>query len=301
MNDLVKKIQELKKRRNAVILAHNYTLPEIQDCADITGDSLGLSIEAKKVSAPVILFCGVRFMAETAKILSPGATVLMPETDAGCPMADMADPEEIREFKRKNPDTLLIAYINTTAATKALVDICCTSANADKVLRSIPPEQKVMFLPDRNLGQNTAANCLRTMEYWNGFCPIHDRITVEDVKRSRELHPRAKLMVHPECRPEIVAEADAALSTGGMISYVKESGEGEFIAGTEIGILHRLMLDNPDKKFYPLTSMPTCLDMKKITLEKVAVSLENMTTQVELDPEIIEAARRPIERMLEIR
>jgi quinolinate synthase len=257
MNDLFDKIKELKARRNAVILAHNYTLPEVQDCADFTGDSLALSVEAKKVSAPVILFCGVRFMAETAKILSPGATVLMPEPDAGCPMADMANPEEIREFKRNNPDTLLIAYINTTAATKALVDICCTSANADKVLRSIPPEQKVMFLPDRNLGQNTAANCLRTMEYWNGFCPIHDRITVEDVRRSRALHPAAKVLVHPECRPEVVAEADKALSTGGMIAYVRDSADTEFIAGTEIGILHRLTLDNPGKHFYPLTAMPT--------------------------------------------
>lgn len=298
--ELVQRIRELKARRNAVILAHNYALPEVQDIADFTGDSLALSIAASKVNAPVILFCGVRFMAETAKILSPSSTVLLPAADAGCPMADMADPAAVAQYRKEHPETILVAYVNTTAATKAEVDICCTSANADKVLRSLPADKPVLFLPDRNLGANTSKNCGRGLECWDGCCPIHDRITAEDIRRARAAHPNAQLFVHPECRPEVVALADKALSTGGMIDFVKNSAGDEFIVGTEIGILHRLVLDNPGKRFYPLEPQPCCADMKKVTLENACAALENMSPEITLPTDLMDRARLPIQRMLDL-
>lgn len=299
--DIIEKIQKLKKSMGAVILAHNYVNAEVQDIADITGDSLGLSIEAARTSAPVIVFAGVRFMAETAKILSPKAEVLLPVPDAGCPMADMASADKVAEYRRRHPGTVMVAYVNTTAAVKAEVDICCTSANADKVIRSLPPEAPVMFLPDRNLGANTAAQLHRPMELWPGFCPTHNRITAEDIRNARMAHPGALVMVHPECLPEVVAEADAALSTGGMLKYAKESAADEFIVGTEHGIMHRMVLDNPGKRFYALQPVPLCVNMKKLSLEAVLHALESHTEQIELPAEIMEKARRPIERMLAIK
>ena len=296
--DIPSRIKELKAASNAVILAHNYVTPDVQDIADFVGDSLALSIQAKKVQAPVIVFCGVRFMAETAKILSPDSEVLLPAEDAGCPMADMADPEAVAKYRSEHPDTILVAYVNTTAAVKALVDICCTSANADKVLKSLPPDKKVLFLPDRNLGANTARRLLREMDLWPGFCPVHNRIQPEDVRRIKTLHPQAQLLVHPECQPEVVALADAALSTGGMVSHVANSDCQEFIIGTEHGILHQLSLANPGKRFYPLEPLTTCTDMKKVTLEKVLHALETHTTKIELPVELMDRARKPIERML---
>lgn len=300
MSSIIQEIAELKAQRNAVIMAHNYTNGEIQDIANYTGDSLELSRKAAECNAPVIVFCGVRFMAETAKILSPEAVVLHPEPEAGCPMADMADPDEVAAYKKANPDTLLVAYVNTTAATKREVDICCTSGNAEKLIGKLPADKKIMFLPDRNLGCNISHTLNRTMAYWQGCCPIHDKITVSEIEAARAAHPGALVLVHPECRPEVVAAADAALSTGGMLTFVKTSPAQEFIIGTEIGILHRMRRENPQKKFYPLAPAPVCEDMKKITLEKVRDALKNMSPQIILDADTIARAAKPIEKMLEL-
>ena len=298
--EICSRIQELKTACGAVILAHNYVRAEVQDLADFVGDSLALSIQAKKVQAPVIVFCGVRFMAETAKILSPDSEVLLPAADAGCPMADMAAPEEVAKYREAHPDAVFVAYVNTTAAVKALVDICCTSANADKVLRTIPADREVLFLPDQNLGANTAAKLGRKLALWPGFCPTHNRIHPDEVKRIKAQYPEAKLIVHPECLPAVVELADAALSTGGMVKYVKESDAKEFIIGTENGILHQLALQNPDKRLIPLEPLPTCPNMKKVTLENLLNALENHETKVEMPKELMDRARLPIERMLEI-
>lgn len=297
---IVDEIKQLKKERNAVIMAHNYTLPEVQNIADFSGDSLELARIAAKINAEVIVLCGVRFMAETAKILSPAAKVLHPAPDSGCPMADMAEANEVRTFRKENPDTLLIAYVNTTAATKSEVDICCTSGNAEKIVAALPAGQKVMFLPDANLGGNLVKKLDRPMELWNGCCPIHNRITPEDIRLAREAHPGAVVMVHPECKVEVTALADEALSTGGMLKFVAQSEAGEFIVGTEIGIIHRMKKENPGKKFYPLENNPVCEDMKKITLEKIAAVLRDLSCQVELDAQTIVKARKPIEKMLEL-
>ena len=293
-------IAELKAARNAVILAHNYTDSAIQDIADYVGDSLELSRKAAGCNAPVIVFCGVRFMAETAKILSPDSIVLHPAPDAGCPMADMADPDEVAAYKKAHPDTLLVAYVNTTAATKREVDLCCTSGNAEKIISALPAGQKIMFLPDANLGNNVSGKLNRPMNFWHGCCPIHDRVAPSDIEKARRVHPGAPVIVHPECRPEVVALADAALSTGGMLKYVSESTANEFIIGTEIGILHRMRNENPGKKFYPLDPAPVCVDMKKITLEKVRDTLRDLSPQIELDADTIARAAKPIEKMLEM-
>ncbi len=298
--EIIQRIQELKAANSAVILAHNYVRGEVQDIADFVGDSLALSIQAKKVQAPVIFFCGVRFMAETAKILSPDSEVLLPAPDAGCPMADMADPKEVMKYREAHPDAVFVAYVNTTAAVKALVDICCTSANADKVLRTIPADREVLFLPDQNLGANTAAKLGRKLALWPGFCPTHNRIHPDEVRRIKAQYPEAKLIVHPECLPAVVELADAALSTGGMVKYVKESDAKEFIIGTENGILHQLALQNPDKRLIPLEPLPTCPNMKKVTLENLLNALEMHETKVEMPKELMDRARLPIERMLEI-
>ena len=298
--NIIQEINALKKERNAIIMAHNYTLGEVQDIADYCGDSLELARIAAECKAEVIVICGVRFMAETAKILSPDAIVLHPAADSGCPMADMADPEAVEKFRKENPDTLLIAYVNTTAATKSVVDICCTSGNAEKIVSALPAGQKVMFLPDANLGGNLVKKLSRPMELWNGCCPIHNRISPDDIRLARAAHPEAVVMVHPECKVEVTALADYALSTGAMLKFVKESDAKEFVAGTEIGILHRMRKENPDKKFFALDCNPTCEDMKKITLEKIAASLRDLSGQVQLSAEIITKARKPIEKMLEL-
>ena len=298
MSSVIEKILRLKEEKDAVILAHNYVNPEVQDIADFTGDSLELSIKARDLKAGLIVFCGVSFMAETAKVLSPGSVVLHPVPGAGCGMAAMAAAGDVASYKAAHPETVLIAYVNTTAATKAHVDICCTSANAEKIIRSIPPEKKIMFLPDRNLGANIRNATGRDMELWPGYCPIHNKILPESLKAVRAAHPEAELLVHPECTPEIVALADRALSTGGMLKAVKASDKKEFIIGTEYGILHRLQKENPDKVFYPLTPLPACEDMKLITLEDIASCLENNSNEVILDDGIMTKARLPIDRMI---
>ena len=299
--DLKNEISELKAARKAVILAHNYTPPEVQDLADFVGDSLELSLKARDVKSPCIVFCGVSFMAETAKILAPASTVINPAPEAGCRMADLAAAEAVREYKKQHPDTLLVAYVNTTAAVKAEVDICCTSANADRVVASLPKDRKIMFLPDCHLGANIENSLRRgNMEFWPGYCPIHHEIAVSHIEAARQLHPGAVVLVHPECPPATVAAADYALSTGGMLRLVKSSVAGEFVVGTEYGILHRMRKENPGKKFYELDPRPCCADMKLVTLEKIRDALRDGRPEVELPVELMDRARRAIERMLEI-
>ena len=295
---LQKEIQIWKEKRAAVILAHNYVEGEVQDIADFVGDSLELSIKARESRAPVIVFCGVSFMAETAKILSPGSLVLHPVPGAGCPMADMADRAEVAAWRSAHPDAVIIAYVNTTAATKAEVDICCTSANAEKVVQSISPERKILFLPDQNLGANIARITGRKIELWPGFCPPHNMILPEIVQENRQKYPDAVLLVHPECRPAVLELADYALSTGGMLRKVQELTAQRFLIGTEHGIIHRMRKENPDKEFIPLTPAVHCPNMKKISLESGLDALQTLSPQVELPADLIDRARIPIERML---
>ena len=299
--DIVKRINDLRVKHNAVILAHNYVLGEVQDIADFVGDSLELSIKAAATQAPVIVFCGVSFMAETAKLLAPNSTVLLPEVSAGCPMADMASAEAVQALRKEHPDAVFVAYVNTTAAVKAEVDICCTSANAEKIVSSIPEDKEIVFLPDQNLGGNVMKKLNREMILFPGYCPTHHRVTPEQLDAMRQQYPNAPIMVHPECPVEVTAKADAALSTGGMLKFVKESPAKQIIVGTESGIIHRLRKENPDKEFIALAPAPRCMNMKKITLESVLKSLEEMQTPVELPQTMIQRAKLPIERMLAVK
>ena len=298
--ELKAEILALKEKTGATILAHNYVDGDIQDIADFCGDSLELSVKAKAYHADLIVFCGVRFMAETAKILSPESRVILPNSTAGCPMADMAEVDVVRKYRKEHPDEILVAYVNSTAAVKAQVDWCCTSGNVERVLDALPPDAHVMFLPDRNLGANMTEKLGRPMSLWSGCCPVHDHITLESIREARQAHPDAEVLVHPECRPMVVAAADAALSTGGMLRHVSESLFKEFIIGTELGIIHRMKRENPDKVFHPLLPQVICPDMKKVTLENVLAALQGKCEEIVLDPEMMDAARRPIERMLEL-
>jgi len=293
-------ITVLKKRHNALILAHNYTRPEIQDIADFVGDSLELSRKAAACHAPVIVFCGVRFMAETAKTLSPESIVLHPNPHSGCPMADMASPEAVAEYREKHPDTLVVAYVNTTAATKTEVDLCCTSGNAEKLIAGLPSDRKILFLPDANLGANLNNKLGRKMDLWPGCCPTHNKILPEHITAAKEKHPGALVLVHPECTPAVVALADRALSTGGMLKFVRESEQEEFIIGTECGILYRMGRENPGKRFYPLEPAVICPNMKRITVEDVLFALRDLSPRIELDEAMRKKAKAPIDRMLEV-
>ena len=297
---LEEEIVRLKEQHNALILAHNYTRPEIQDIADFVGDSLELSRKAAECHAPVIVFCGVRFMAETAKTLSPESIVLHPNPHSGCPMADMASPEAVAEYRKKHPGTLVVAYVNTTAATKTEVDLCCTSGNAEKLIAGLPAGEKILFLPDANLGANLNNKLGRKMDLWPGCCPTHNKIMPEHILTAKEAHPGALILVHPECTPAVVALADRALSTGGMLKFVRESEQEEFIIGTECGILHRMRKENPGKQFYPLEPAVLCPNMKKITLEDVLFALRDLSPRIELDEEMRKKAKAPIDRMLEV-
>ena len=299
--EIVDKIKKLKKEKNAVILVHNYQLPEIHDIADFVGDSLGLSIQAAKTDADVIVFCGVHFMAETAKILSPQKTVLLPDKNAGCPMADMIDAESLRALKAEHPQAVALCYVNTSAAVKAECDYCCTSANAEKMVRHILTEhQEIIFVPDKYLAQFVSSQVGRNFILWNGYCPTHAGIIPEHIIRARQLHPQAKVIVHPECSPELTALADIVTSTEGMCKYVKNTAETEFIIGTEIGIIYRMQKENPGKNFYPASDKAVCPNMKRTTLEKVLWSLTDMTYEITVPQEIMDKARLSIERMLKI-
>ena len=298
---MVERVNELRKRRNAVILAHMYQVPEIQDIADYVGDSLGLSRLAADTDADVIMFCGVHFMAETAAILSPDKTVLVPDGNAGCPMANMVMPRQLKDWREKNPGAVVVTYVNSSAAVKAMSDICCTSANAVQVVRSIPEDRKILFLPDRNLGHWVKTKLHReNMELWNGFCPTHERMLPEMVVAMRKEHPHALVVAHPECRPAILEMADYVASTTGILKFCRESDAKEFIIATEIGTLYPLAKQNPDKQFYSLTVTADCPNMKLNTLEKVVWALEDMAPVVTVPEDVRVKALLPIERMLEI-
>lgn len=303
MQEIRDKLNKLKKEKNAVILAHIYQLPEIQDIADFVGDSLDLSRKAAETEADVIVFCGVHFMAETAAILSPQKKVLIPDVHAGCPMADMIAANKLEEFKKQYKNPVVVAYVNTSAAVKAECDICCTSSNAVNVLKNIDAETKgadIIFVPDRNLGSYVQKMSGREMIIWNGFCPTHNNMLPEMVLKAKQEHPEAEVLVHPECRPEVVALADHALSTGGMCKHALASSKKEFIIGTETGILYKLQKENPDKKFYPVSSLAVCPNMKKITLAKVLDVLSEMKNVVTVDENIRANAYIPIKRMLAV-
>ena len=296
---LADKIRDLKKLRNAVIVAHNYQRDEVQDIADYVGDSLGLSQEAAKSHADVIVFCGVHFMAETASILSPSKTILMPDLGAGCPMANMITAESLRTLKKKHPEATVVCYVNTTAEVKAESDICCTSSNAVKVVESVEGSE-VIFVPDKYLAHYVSTKTKKKIIPWNGYCPTHFRILPEHILTQKGLHPEAEVMVHPECTPPVIALADKVLSTGGMCKYAKESKASEIIVGTEIGILHRLRKENPDKKFYPASESAICPNMKLTTVEKVFWSLENMKYVVKVPDDIRISARNAVDKMLRV-
>jgi quinolinate synthase len=293
------RIQELKAKRKAVILAHNYQPPEVQDIADYVGDSLGLSQKAASTDAEVIIFCGVDFMAESAKILSPGKKVILPESDAMCPMSAMCTDLELAPIKEKYPEAAVVAYVNTSAAVKALADVCCTSSNAVKVVGKLPQRQ-IIFVPDRNLGAYVQRfHPDKEILLWPGYCPTHHDISAQDLKELKRLHPKAKLMVHPECTPEVIDIADHVSSTEGMIKYAKTNEAKEFIVGTEVDMTYRLGKEAPDKRFIPVPTA-VCPNMKRTTLSSLVKALETMSPEITLSPEMIEAARKPLERMMEI-
>jgi quinolinate synthase len=296
-SELVEKILRLKEKRNAVILAHNYQRPEVQDIGDFVGDSLELSRRAAELKAEVIVFCGVHFMAETASILSPDSVVLLPDAESGCPMADMITAEELMARKKELPGARVVCYVNSSAAVKAESDICCTSANAVNVVRSMG-DGEILFIPDQYLGYYVSAKLQRPMVLWPGFCPTHVKIQAQDIVSQKQKHPGAVALVHPECRPEVTAVADEVLSTGGMLRYARTAEAAVMIIGTETGILHRLKKENPGKAFIPATAKAVCPNMKKITLEKVLWALEDMKPVVNVPADVRERARSAVDRML---
>lgn len=294
-------IAELKKQKEAVFLVHNYQTLEVQKIADFLGDSLALAQAAVKVQARLIVFCGVHFMAESAKLLNPVKKVIMPEKNAGCPMADMITAEELLAAKKQHNNPLVVAYVNSSAAVKAQSHICCTSSNAVKVVNSLPRDKQVLFVPDRNLGSYAAKMSGREMILWPGFCYVHNRFTVEDVKASREEHPAARLMVHPECRPEVIKLADEVASTSGMVHMVKEqTGVGDWIIGTEMGLVDQLGQSHPDKGIYPLAKAAVCQNMKMTTLAKAAWAMEHEDNEINLPSDVAQKAREALERMLAV-
>ncbi len=297
-NKLINRILELKAERNAVILAHNYQRGEVQDIADFTGDSLGLSQQAAAHAAEVIVFCGVDFMAESAAILSPKKTVLMPELAAQCPMAAMITPETLIQMKKEHPGAVVVAYVNTSAAVKAESDICCTSSNAVQVVNSLE-EEDVIFIPDKNLAMFVQRNTDKNIIIWDGYCPTHHQILAGDVLLLKDEHPEAVAVVHPECKPEVIDIADAVLSTGGMVKYVKESKNKEFIIGTEVGMLHRLEKENPEKIFYPASKYAVCPNMKMNNLQSIIDALENNQHVITVPEPLRIRAKQALDRMLE--
>jgi len=290
-------IRQQKEKKNAIILAHNYQRPEVQDIADVIGDSLELARAAAKMDGEVIVFCGVDFMAETAAILSPEKAVLLPAPDACCPMAEMVSAEELRFARKKHPDAAVVCYVNTTAEVKAESDICCTSANAIDVVNSVK-EDTVIFVPDKNLGQYAARFTKKTVLPWEGFCLVHERYTPADVAAAKQAHPHAEILVHPECRPEVIDLADHVASTSGILKQVKSSPHEEFIIGTENGMLHRLAKECPGKRCYSLSEKAVCVNMKKTDLAKVRDALVTLKPRVTVPEEVAARARMAIERML---
>jgi len=295
--NIVEEITKLKREKNAIVLVHNYQRPEIQNIADSLGDSLGLAREAAKTDARIIVFCGVRFMAETAKILSPKKMVLLPRKEAGCPMADMITAEDLRKLKEKHTDAKVVSYVNTNADVKAESDICCTSANAIEVVRNVKAE-RIIFTPDKNL----AAYCQRFVDKeiipWNGYCYVHEKIREEEVRLAKEKFPDALLLVHPECNPSVIDLADEVLSTSGMLDFAKKSDKKRFFIGTEEGLIYRLKKENPEKEFYTAGTAKMCRNMKLTTLYDVYLSLKEERYSIELAREIIKSAQKALEAML---
>ena len=297
IENIEEEIRRLKKEKNAVLLVHNYQRPEVQDIADLLGDSLGLSKKAAETDADMIIFCGVRFMAETAKILSPEKKTLQPRKEAGCPMANMVTAEDVRRLKTEYPDARVVSYVNTNADVKAESDVCCTSANAIEVVKNIEAE-RVIFVPDRNLGSYVQKFVNKEMILWDGYCYVHENITKEDVLKAKEKFPDALVLVHPECNPPVIDEADEVLSTGGMVNFAKKSDKRRFLIGTEEGIMYRLKKENPEKEFYPAGKPRVCWDMKLTTLYDVYLALKEERFSVELPEEIIISARKALNAML---
>jgi quinolinate synthase len=296
--ELVDKIQRLKSKKNAIILAHNYAIPEVQDIADYLGDSLGLSRQAAKTSAEVVVFCGVLFMAETAAILCPDKKVLMPDVNAGCPMADMITRDKLEELKKKHPRATVVSYVNTPAEVKAVSDICCTSANAVQLIRSLKAPE-IIFTPDKNLARYVSTKTDKKIISWDGYCPSHAYILPEHIARQKKKYPAAEVLVHPECKLEVIKLAHQVLSTEGMCKYVKESASRQIIVATEVGLLYRLKKENPDKEFYPASPQAVCPTMKLTTLEKILWSLEDMKERIIVPEEIRHQAKKAIDGMLE--
>jgi quinolinate synthase len=297
---LHKEIRALLQKRNAVLLAHNYQRPEVQEVADLCGDSLELSMKASETDAEVIVFCGVHFMAETASILCPGKRVLLPVLDAGCPMADMITAGALKSKRQEIPGVKVVSYVNTTAEVKAESDICCTSANAIQVVNSIEPGLPILMTPDKNLARYTRKYTQRELSYWDGYCPVHNRLTVEQVEKVRNAHPDAVFLAHPECPPEVLDLADEIKSTSGMIAYAKGSTRKKFIIGTEAGILYPLSKQAPDKVFIPADPAMICEDMKKIGLMEILKALKTLEPEVRVPDRIRSKAKDAVDRMLKI-
>jgi quinolinate synthase len=298
--DLKQRIRALLKEKKAILLAHNYQKPEVQDVADLCGDSLELSMKAAETDAEVIVFCGVHFMAETASILSPDKTVLLPVKTAGCPMADMITAGQLRKRKEAMPGAVVVSYVNTTAEVKAESDICCTSANAVQVVSAIDPAKKILMTPDKNLAQYTQKRTGRNITYWDGYCSVHHNLTAEQVEKVKAAHPEALFLAHPECPPQVLALADEIKSTSGMIAFASQSENREFIIGTETGILHPLSKANSDKVFIPADPNMVCLDMKKTGLLEIVQALERMDPVVKVPEEIQIRAKQAVDRMLAV-
>lgn len=300
-NGIVENIKDLKKKRRALILAHVYQREEVQDMADFTGDSLALSKMAVNTDEEVIVFCGVRFMAETAAILNPDKVVIIPRKDAGCPLADMAGVEDLLTKKKEYSGVAVVSYVNSSASIKAASDICCTSSNAVDVVNSLK-ENRVLFVPDKNLGRFVASKTKKEIILWDGFCYVHhESIKPEEIKRIKTMHPQAEIMVHPECGPQVIDLADFVGSTGQMAEYVAKNKSGEFIVGTERGMLHALQKENPHKRFYSPSPLIVCRDMKLTKLENVASALENMQFQIRISQEIAIKAKKALDAMLKLR
>lgn len=297
---LIEGILRLKRERNAIILAHNYQLGEVQDIADFVGDSLELSQKAAQTSAAVIVFCGVLFMAETASILCPDKKILLPDIHAGCAMADMITAEGLRKKKKEHPGATVVCYVNSSAEVKAESDVCCTSASAVNIVEKLPEGREILFVPDQYLGHYASTKTGREMILWPGFCPTHARIKSQDIVRLKQEHPEGKVVVHPECRPEVIALADEVLSTGGMCRFARSTMAAEVIVGTELGIIHRLRKENPDKRFIPASEQAVCPQMKLITLENVLWSLDEMAPEVKVPEEIRLRAKAAVDKMLEV-
>src|SRR5688572_6294962 len=303
--DLFAEIERLKKEKNAIILAHYYQEPDIQDVADFIGDSLGLAQQAEKTEADIIVFAGVHFMAETAKILNPNKKVLLPDLKAGCSLADSAPPPLFKQFKDKHPDHIVISYINCSAGIKALSDIICTSSNAEKIIDSLPPDQKIIFAPDKNLGAYLKKKTGRDMVLWNGACIVHEIFSLEKITKLKIRHPKAKFIAHPECEEPVLRVADFIGSTTGLLKYTQQNDATEFIVATETGILHQMQKSSPGKTFIPAPPNNSCAcndcpHMKLNTLEKLYLCMEYETPEISMDENLRVAAKKPIDKMLEI-